>query len=176
MSLASAPLAIGAVVVLAFCPTSALPIAVAIAAVFAADIPSREVRSGTLSLVFSHPHLRERFVAWKFLATVFVVLTLTAIPIARNAFATPSSLPAMTVGLVFLSATITLLGIASSGGKAFLLVFLSFWYLVVSDRGATAALDFAGFFGKATPAITASYAAGAAAALAAAYFIHARRL
>ena len=55
-----------------------------------------------------------------------------------------------------------------ANAKAFIVLFLSFWYIVINDRGATPALDFAGFYGKATPAIIAAYALIGIALLAAA--------
>jgi len=68
------------------------------------------------------------------------------------------------------------LGVISNNAKTFTVLFLTFWYVVMSDKGATPALDFAGFFGRATPVTIAMYAAVGAVMLAGAQFVHARRL
>ena len=80
------------------------------------------------------------------------------------------------VGAFFVVATATALGVISGNAKTFIVVFLSFWYAVTNDGGASPALDFAGFYGKATPAVVATYAAIGAGMLAAAQLIYALRL
>ncbi|MFN2442732.1 MAG: hypothetical protein ABR517_08615, partial [Thermoanaerobaculia bacterium] len=54
-----------------------------------------------------------------------------------------------------------LLGIVTRNPKAFLVLFLLYWYVTVNDRGATAALDFGGFFGEAVPMHAAAFAGAA---------------
>ena len=51
------------------------------------------------------------------------------------------------VGVFFICASATALGVVSGNPKTFIVLFLSFWYVCVNDKGATPALDFAGFFG-----------------------------
>jgi hypothetical protein len=60
--------------------------------------------------------------------------------------------------------------------KAFLVGFLSFWYVIVNDRGASPLLDFAGFYGTATITTLLLYAAISAAAIGAAQVAHQCRL
>lgn len=59
-------------------------------------------------------------------------------------------------------------GTISGNAKTFIVLFLSFWYVVVSDKGATPALDFAGFYGKTTLPVMLAYVVIGVALLAAA--------
>jgi hypothetical protein len=153
-----------------------LPVAFAAAAILIADVPSREQRAGTVGLLYAAPRLKSRFVLWKFVAAVFICVTILIGPIVKLALARPGSLPALLTGLVFVAAIATALGVISSNPKTFLVVFLTFWYVVMSDKGASPALDFAGFFGTTTVAVMLGYLAGAFGALAAAEGFHAVRL
>src|SRR5205823_8336306 len=131
-----------------------LPFAFLAMAISIADVASRDVRANTVTILHSAPRLREHFVAWKAMSTSIVALAFVC------TFPTPAAL----VGAFFTVAAAT----ALRNPKAFIVLFLSFWYIVVNDKGATPALDFAGFYGKATPAITITYALIAIALLAAA--------
>lgn len=68
------------------------------------------------------------------------------------------------------------LAIASRNAKAFIVIFLSFWYVVNDDHGASRWLDFAGFFGAATPVVTLTYFGVAAAAAVASQALYSLRL
>jgi hypothetical protein len=184
-SFAAFPLAVVGVIVFAIMAlsssstelfTGALPIAFAGVAVTIADVASREKRAGTTALVFATPHLRTRFVFWKFASALLLATLFLAIPLARAIAIRPTASPALLVGLLFTCAAATALGVVSGNPKTFIVGFLSFWYLVTNDRGHTPTFDFAGFYGAATPAITAAYAAAALALLAAAHLYHAREL
>lgn len=153
-----------------------LPIAFGACAVAIADIACRERRAGTIALVFATPRLRERFVLWKFGSALFVACAMLAVPVARAITLRPSSALALLVGVLFVAALATALGIVSANSKTFLVVFLTFWYVAMSDAGHTPALDFAGWSGAATPAVTAAYAAAAAGLLLVAVIAHARQL
>jgi hypothetical protein len=72
--------------------------------------------------------------------------------------------------------TATSLGVISGTPKTFVVVFLTFLYVVINAKGASPALDFAGFYGTATPAVTLAYAAAGAAFLALAQVVYAVRL
>lgn len=157
-------------------PRAVLPAAFVACALALADVATREKRAATTSLVYALPQLRERFVLWKFLSALFVAIAFLAIPLARLAIARPTSILAALTGLAVLVAAATALGIVSATPKTFLVVFLTFWYVVMSDKGATPALDFAGWNGTATPAVTLTYAAVAMALLAAAHLFHATEL
>lgn len=156
--------------------TGLLPIAFAGCAIVIADIACREKRAGTMALVFAAPSLRTRFVAWKFLSAVFVALTLIGLPILRAITLRPSAALPLLVGFLFTCAAATALGILSANPKTFIVGFLSFWYVTTQDKGASPSLDFAGWFGTATPLVIAAYALGALGLLAAAQLFHAREL
>jgi len=131
-----------------------LPFAFLAMAISIADVASRDMRANTVTILHSVPRLREHFVAWKAMSTSIVAL----------AFVCTFPAPAALVGAFFTVAAAT----ALRNPKAFIVLFLSFWYIVINDKGATPALDFAGFYGKATPAIVLTYALIGIALLAAA--------
>jgi hypothetical protein len=159
-----------------FAGSAALQVAIAAAGVFIAGIACRESLAGTTALVYAAPRLRERFVLWKLASTFTVALLVLAIPVLHTALTKPASLAAMLVGMAFVAASATALGIISSNAKTFIVVFLSFWYVVVNDKGATAWFDFMAFFGTPRPAVTAMYAGIAIVLLAAAEVTHRFRL
>lgn len=138
--------------------TGLMPIAFAGCAIAIADIASREKRAATSALVFAAPGLRARFVWWKFASALLVALAFLAVPVARAiAFRPPSALPLL-IGILFTTAAATTLGIVSSNPKTFIVGFLTYWYIALNDHGMNPTLDFAGWFGTATPAVLASYA------------------
>jgi len=153
-----------------------MPIAFAAVAIAIADIASREKRAGTLAFVYAAPRLRERFVLWKFLSAVLVATIFLALPLIRFILTRPSMAIAIVVGIIFVCAAATALGVISANPKTFIVAFLTFWYLVVNSKGATPALDFAGFYGIATPMVIASYAAAALAFLVLAHAYHVSEL
>ena len=142
-----------------------LPVALAIVSVAIADLPCRDRRAGTLGLIHSAPQLRARFVWWKLLAATGVAAALLVVPLARMAAAHAGSLPAFAIGVFVVVAAGTSLGVISETPKTFTVVFLTFWYIVTNDGGASAELDFAGFYGKSTPRVALAYAGIAAAFL-----------
>jgi hypothetical protein len=85
-------------------------------------------------------------------------------------------LAALLGGILFVTAMATALGIVTANPKTFIVVFLTFWYVVVNDKGANPRLDFAGFYGHATPNTIAFYAALSVIALAFAQWFHRARL
>jgi hypothetical protein len=132
-----------AVAIIVAAVSRSLPVAFLAMAISIADIASRDVRANTVTILHAAPRLREHFVAWKAMSTSIVAL----------AFVCTFPAPAVLVGAFFTVAAAT----ALRNPKAFIVLFLSFWYVVINDKGATPALDFAGFYGKATPAIVAAY-------------------
>jgi hypothetical protein len=156
--------------------TGVLPFAFAVCAMVLADVSCREKRSGTLALVFATPGLRERFVLWKFSSGLLVGAVLLGIPLIRAYLLRPDLWPALLVGLIFTVAAAIALGILSSNPKAFIVLFLMFWYVAISDKGVSPELDFAGWFGAATPSVTLAYAVVAIALLTLAQLFHAREL
>lgn len=155
---------------------SFLPIAFAIVGVAVADIATREKRSGTTALVYAAPRLRERFVLWKLGSTLVVAVLFLAVPLMRVASRAPRLVLPFVIGAFFVSAAAVSLGVISANPKTFVALFLSFWYVVINDKGATAAFDFAGFYGHANVSVMAAYAACAIALLATAEAAHRYRL
>lgn len=153
-----------------------LPVAFAACAIAIADIACRERKSGTMALVFAAPRLRERFVLWKFGSSICVAAAFLTIPLARAIAFRPESAPALITGVVFMTALATGLGIISANSKTFTVVFLTFAYVVLSDAGHSPALDFAGWFGVASPVVTLAYGALAISVLITAQFVHAHQL
>ncbi len=170
MTITSAPLIAVAIIVAAFVP---LLFALAILAVAIADVASRDQRAGTTALIRSVPRVREWFVWWKTASAGVIAVAFLAVPALR---AGVRGLLPLVIGAFFIVALATALGVISGNAKTFIVVFLSFWYVVLNDHGATPALDFAGFYGKATPAVVAAYVALGLGLLAAAQFVYALRL
>ncbi|HEY0591732.1 MAG TPA: hypothetical protein VGF40_08185, partial [Thermoanaerobaculia bacterium] len=101
---------------------------------------------------------------------------LLAIPLARTAAEHPARVIPMLTGIVLIAAAATSLGILSSNPKTFIVLFLTFWYVVVNDHGATPALDFAGWFGSVPSGAIAVYAAISAGLIGVAAVIHKLKL
>jgi hypothetical protein len=184
-TVAAFPLAIVAVFVLAVVAltsdaksllTGVMPVAYAACAIAVADISCREQRAGTSALVFAAPHLRQRFVAWKFLTALLISAAFLGVPIVRASILRPDAALPLVIGVLFTCAAATLLGIVSSNPKTFIVGFLTFWYVATQDKGASPSLDFAGWFGQATPAVIAAYAGLTLLCLGAAAAYHARIL
>ncbi|HYC58198.1 MAG TPA: hypothetical protein VEK79_01400 [Thermoanaerobaculia bacterium] len=153
-----------------------LPFAFAGCAIALADIACREKRAGTTALLYAAPQLRARFVLWKFASALIVALAFLGIPIARAIAFRPAATTALLISVVFLCALSTALGIMTANPKTFIVLFLTFWYIALSDQGASPALDFAGWFGKTTPAVSTVYALLALVFLAGAQLFHAWQL
>ena len=177
MTITAMPITVVATIALAIAsiagtPQKVMPIALAAAAVLISDVPSREKRAGTTGLVFAAPRLKARLVWWKLMSSALTALIILSVPVIRMIVARPSSAPYLFVGIAFIVAFATMLGIVSANPKTFLVLFLTFWYVVVNDGGHTPALDFAGVSGIATPAVLATYLTLALAAIATAEVFH----
>ncbi len=153
----------------------AMPIVIAAMGIAIADVTCREARSGATALAFAAPLLKPRFVAFKLLSSLFVLAPFTFVPVLRM-LDSPKMLVAFASGSLFLAAAATFLGIISGNAKTFIVLFLTFWYAAVSDKGANPGFDFAGFNGSATPAVIGTYFVIALAVIAAAQTVHAVRL
>ena len=178
MTFAATPftgIALIGITIAALSSAASLQVTFVVAAIFIADVACRDRRVGTIGLIYAAPHLRERFVAWKFASAGIVAILLLIAPLAQ-AVRHPARLLPLLVGIAFVAAAATSLGVISGNPKTFIVFFLSFWYVVVNDKGQTPALDFAGFF--ATPAlrVTAMYAMIALVLVAAAEAVHRARL
>ena len=165
-----AGIALIGITIAALAAPKSLPITFAIAAVFIADIASRDRRAGTTGshLRVSAPPRELRPLE------VRVVLDRSGDASDRSSRSEPDL--RVIIGILFIAAAATSLGVISGNPKTFIVLFLTFWYVVVNDHGKTKPLDFAGFF--ATPAIgvMAMYAAIAIVLLAAAEMVHRARL
>jgi len=152
----------------AFANAKSLPITFAIAAVFIADIASRDRRAGTTALISASPRLRENLVLWKFASSSIVAAILLIVPIVRN--------PIAIIGILLIAAAATSLGVISGNPKTFIVLFLTFWYVVVNDGGKTKSLDFAAFYGTPAMSVMVMYAAISIAFVIAAAIVHRARL
>ncbi len=179
MTFASTPFTVFALIgitIAALANPASLPIAFAIVAVFIADVASRDRRSGTTGLIYAAPRLRERFVTWKLSSAAIVALLLLVAPILHTAVAQRARLLPLIIGILFLAAAATSLGVISGNPKTFIVLFLTFWYVVVNDKGATKALDFAGFFSTPAMGVMGMYAGIAIGLIAMAEVVHRARL
>jgi hypothetical protein len=156
------------ITIAALASAKSLPITFAIAAIFIADIASRDRRAGTTALISASPRLRENLVLWKLASSSIVATILLIVPIVRN--------PIVIIGILFIAAAATALGVISGNPKTFIVLFLTFWYLVVNDGGKTKLLDFAGFYGTPAIGVMAMYAGIAIAFVIAAAIVHRARL
>jgi len=156
--------------------TGLMPIAFAACAIAIADVASREKRAGTTALIYAAPLLRTRFVWWKFASSLLLALAFLAVPVIRAITLQPSAALPLLIGIAFTCAAATALGIISANPKTFIVAFLTFWYIAAQDKGASPSLDFAGWFGTATPLVLAAYAATTLALLAAAHLFHTNEL
>jgi hypothetical protein len=156
-------------------PASVL-VGFALAALFIADVASRDRRAGTTGLIYAAPRLRERFVTWKLSSAAIVTLLLLIAPLVHAALAQRDRLLPLLVGILFITAAATSLGVISGNPKTFIVLFLTFWYVVVNDHGATKALDFAGFYSAPAITVTLLYGVVAIAFVGAAEMVHRARL
>lgn len=156
-------------------PLSSMPIVIAAMGIAIADVACREARAGAMALTFASPLLKPRFVAFKLLSSLFVLIPFTIAPLLRMT-GSPKMIVAFLAGTLFIAATATVLGLISGNAKTFVVLFLSFWYVSVNDKGATPSLDFAGSNGAATPMVILAYTALAIVFVAAAQAVHSWRL
>jgi hypothetical protein len=178
MTFASTPftlLAFVGITIATLANPAALPVAFAIAALFIADVASRDRRAGTTGLIYAAPRLRERFVTWKLSSATIVALLLLIAPLLR-ALPHPAALLPLLIGILFIAAAATALGVISGNPKTFIVLFLTFWYVVINDKGSTKALDFAGFFSPPSMTVLALYAGIAIAFIGMAEVVHRMRL
>jgi hypothetical protein len=120
--------------------------------------------------------LREDFLWWKLGSSVLLALALCSIPLVRSAVMGAWPFCALLIGIGFVAAIATSLGVMTGNAKAFIVIFLSFWYLVVNDAGTNRWFDFAGFYGKANVSTAALYATIGVGALLVAQMIYRGRM
>jgi hypothetical protein len=131
-----------------FAPIDGLSTALfAVLAIIVSDVATRDGRAGTLASLRSISRLRENYVWWKLGSTLLLSFLLCAAPLLRTISLGSVALLAFLCGIVFVASMATALGVMTANPKTFIVGFLTFWYVVVNDKGETRALDFAGFFG-----------------------------
>lgn len=144
--------------------------------VILADVATRDQRAGTLQLLYATPHLKSGFVWFKLGASLMVALAIGVVPLLRIASADISATVPVIIGMFFVASAATAFGLIAGTPKAFLAVFLMFWYIAVSDSSRTPELDFGGFHQTATPAVWLGYFLLAIGFLIAAEAVHRWRL
>ncbi|HVF72932.1 MAG TPA: hypothetical protein VM940_15115 [Chthoniobacterales bacterium] len=157
-------------------PAAILPIVFATLAIIVSDVATRDGRAGTLACVRSVPRLRERYVWWKFGSTLLLGLLLCAAPLLRTISHGPAAVAALSGGILLVAAIATALGVVTANPKTFIVAFLTFWYVVVNDRGKNPMLDFAGFYGQFTTETILLYASISVGAIVIAQFFYRARL
>ena len=126
-------------------------------AMILADLPTREKRGGTMVMIESMPFLKPHFVLWKLGTAFSLCMLFNAIPLVRLLSYSPSSAVSLVIGSLLLASTAVALGLATGNPKTYMVTFLMFLYLVMNDSGKSPGLDFAGWFGIATPDIQVVY-------------------
>ncbi len=139
-------------------PESRMAAVFAVLAILVSDVATRDARAGTVASVRSIPRLRENYVWWKFGSTLLLALLLCAAPVFRSFAHGGLAVAALICGILLVAALATALGVITANPKTFIVLFLTFWYVVVNDKGQNPKLDFAGFYGRFTTTTIAFYA------------------
>jgi hypothetical protein len=139
-------------------PADTLPVVFAVLAVIVSDVATRDSRAGTLASIRAVPRLREQYVWWKLGSTLLLALLLCLGPLVRTVAHGALALAALGGGIVLVASVATALGVLTSNPKTFIVAFLTFWYVVVNDKGISPLLDFAGFYGRFTTTTIVLYA------------------
>jgi hypothetical protein len=142
--------AILAVLVPATTAASLLSAGFVLLALLLADVGTREERTGLARVFAASPGAGGRVAQVKLLSAAATALLVLAPFGAKASAAHPLALPAAVAGALFAAALAVALGQATGSPKPFVGLLLGLWYVAVSDRGRTPALDLAGFGGAAT--------------------------
>ncbi|AGY60495.1 hypothetical protein GKIL_4249 [Gloeobacter kilaueensis JS1] len=137
----------------------ALPCLFLILVLLLADVPVREKLAGTGALIAVVPNLPDRWVVWKWSTCVFLALSFFALPGCRILFSNPSAALSLAIGLLLVTAAAVALGTWTGGPTTFIALAIPLLYLIFNDGGRTGWLDFAGWYGVATPVVQTGYAA-----------------
>jgi hypothetical protein len=152
-----------------------LPVLFAVLPVALADVATRERASGMAGIVFSLPTRRPRFALWKLASATVAALVLSGVPVARLLVAEPVPGAAALAGVLFLATLAVALGVASGTPKPFMVASLTLWYVALNAKGQPPALDYGGWWGRATALSVSSWLGAAAVAAGAAVFAHRAR-
>ena len=134
-----------------------LPLLVAGIGGLLADLPTRDRATGTQAMLFSTPRLRSSYATIKFAAGALIALVCVVPPAIRLGLSSPAAAASLGIGVLFLAAAATALGLVTHSPKAFMGVFLLFFYLALNGAQLPA-LDFGGWNGVATWSTRAGYA------------------
>jgi hypothetical protein len=125
-----------------------LPALFAVLSIALADGATREKESGLEGLVFSLPGRRPRFAMWKLVSATVAAFAISGVPIARILFVGPAA--GALAGVLFLATLSVALGIATGSPKTFMVASLTLWYVALNAKGQPPALDYGGWWGRAT--------------------------
>ncbi len=134
-----------------------MPLAVAAWAILIAGISNREQRAGTVDIIGTVPRLADRYLLWKLGVSLLLGFGFTLVGILKLSVVAPGSALSLLGGTLLVASAATALGSLAGTPKAFIVLFLSFWYVSLNDGGNTPALDFAGFFGTADTGVRLFY-------------------
>ncbi|MFL6519501.1 MAG: hypothetical protein ACJ8NS_04715 [Chthoniobacterales bacterium] len=157
-------------------PAALLPIVFGLLAIMVSDVATRDGRAGTLASVRAVPRLRENYVCWKLISTLLLGLLFCAGPLLRTISHGWVAVAALICGIALVASMATALGILTANPKTFIVGFLTFWYVVMNDKGASPLLDFAGFYGRFTGTTIVLYVCLSIAAIAVAQVFYRARL
>jgi hypothetical protein len=153
-----------------------LPVVFAALALIISDLATRDARAGTTASVRAIARLREHYVWWKLGSACLLSLILCVVPLIRTIAYGPVAFSALICGIFFVASTATALGVTTANPKTFIVGFLTFWYVVVNDKGANPMLDFAGFYSRSTPTTIFFYGVMSVVAIGAAQLLYRVRL
>lgn len=141
--------------------------------VLVSDLATRDAAAGCADLGAAVPGGAARRYWRQWMATVLLGLGFTAVAALRVAFAAPLMAAAPLAGVLALASLAQLLGQASGGGRAFLVLFLLTLMLVLNIDGVPLA-DLVGYHSVATPGSVLTWTGVALAAAAAGHAWNAR--
>jgi hypothetical protein len=148
-----------------------LPALIVVLILALADLTPRDGASGMLSLLYTAPGLRTRYVLWKFVSALIITLLFALIPILRLSFSNPSAALSLAVGSGFIAGGAVGLGVLARSQKPFIAFFLMLLYISLNAPEAPV-FNFAGFSGHTDPGVQLGYALATALLLFAGYARH----
>lgn len=133
-----------------------IPMIVAVLILLLGDGAIRDRSSRTINLLFTAPHIKQKYIMIKFLSAFIVTLCFTSIPVLRLAIHNPSEGASLFIGSCFIAAGAVGLGMITGNRKAFIAVYLMLLYIALNAKDVPL-FDFAGFLGCATPVVQMGY-------------------
>ncbi len=121
------------------------------------DIVTRDSSAGMMNLLFTAPKIKKNYILWKCISAFVITVCFTLIPMMKLAFTFPVSAVSLFIGSILITAGAVGLGILTRSRKAYMGMFLMLLYISLNAAG-DPPLDFAGFYGVATPLVQLVYA------------------